>query len=148
MKKCYRCGYSMSRYLEKLELWTERVIWNSKRLPKWHIILPCLTKIILAKELEDIAKRKCPYCGYISPTRIHLRNHIIAKHNASYYNDIKRVVDAYLKLQKFITKIHLKYSYHFALDLPKMPRIYFKKKAELCIWITENKDIVLPILTQ
>jgi hypothetical protein len=138
----------MSRYLEKLELWTDRAFWNSKRLPKHHILIPCLTKIILAKEYENIMNHKCPYCNYISPTRHHLRNHVLAKHRETYYSDIKRVVYAYLKLQKLITKIHSKYSYYFALDLPKMPRIYFRKKAELCTWIDFKKDLVLPILTQ
>jgi hypothetical protein len=138
----------MSRYLEKLELWVDRAFWNSKRLPNHHILIPCLTRVILSKEYENIMNHKCPYCDYISPTRHHLRNHVLAKHRKSYYSDIKIVVDAYLKLQKMIIKRPSNSQYNFVVDLPNMPRVYFKTKNELCIWIAENKDIVLPILTQ
>ena len=138
----------MSRYLDKLELWVDRAFWNSKKLPKHHILIPCITKIILAKEYENIMNHKCPYCSYISPTRIHLRNHVLAKHRGSYYSDIKRVVDAYLKLKKVIIKRPSTTQYNFVVDLPNLPRAKFVRVQELCIWIDLNKDIVLPILTQ
>ena len=138
----------MSRYLQKLELWVDRAFWNSKKLPKHHILIPCLTKIILAKEYENIMKHKCPYCDYTSPTRIHLRNHVLAKHRESYYSDVKKVVDAYLKLKKMTIKRPSTTSYNFVVDLPNMPRVKFVSVKELCIWIDTFKDIVLPILTQ
>jgi hypothetical protein len=134
----------VSKYTERLELWVEGAIWNSKKLPKNHILIPCLVKIILAKELEDIAKRKCPYCGYQAQRKYSLHSHITTKHHAPYYNDIKRVVDVYLKLKKMT----IRKSTAFAVDLPNLPRAKFMSVQELCIWIYLNKDTVLPILTQ
>jgi len=134
--------------MQKLELWIERAIWNSKRLPKHHILIPCITRILLSEEYESIMNKKCPYCNHISRTKHHLYNHILAKHHESYYNDIKRVVDVYIKLNKMIMRRPSTSRYNFAVDLPNLPRAKFVTMHELCIWIAENKDKILPILTQ
>lgn len=134
----------MSRYLERLELWVERAFWNSKKLPEHHILIPCLTRILLAEEYENIMNRKCPYCNYTSPSKVGLYNHVLAKHRETYRGDIKMVVYAYLKLKKVMTRK----SSDIIVDLPSLPRARFMETQELCIWIDLNKDIILPILTQ
>jgi len=138
----------MSRYLDKLELWIERAFWNSKKLPNNHVLIPCLTRLILAKELESIEKLECPYCGFKAVKKYSLRSHIIAKHSSDYFSDIKKVMNAYLRLVKVTSKGASTTRYNYIVDLPNLPKAKFTKKLEICLWIELHKDTVLPFLTQ
>jgi uncharacterized C2H2 Zn-finger protein len=91
----------MKRYNKLVDRVDRYLMAGKNRQARVENVMPLFTtviKIVLRDVIDSIKNGKCPYCGAKIKPKVYLVNHIKKSHYSRYYSDIKRAVDAYMKL--------------------------------------------------